>query len=77
MDEMKSFEAAMLEEAFDYNATNLQVLEFDEPLAQLENELRAAMATGDAKTARWTAREIHRYLIANGYADEDELPREG
>lgn len=68
------FVVEMQAELEDYNTENGR--DADEDLLGIDRDLRAAIAAGDAVTAWALAREGRRYLIANGYADDDELPAE-
>ena len=70
------FAQAIVDEAHEINAVNMQVLEFDEPLASLEKETAEAIASGDEAQANSLARRLRQAIIANGYADDDELPTE-
>jgi methionine synthase II (cobalamin-independent) len=65
------------DEAFEFNRVNMQVLELDEPMAGLEKALTKAIDAGDEARSLGLARGLRRYIIANGYADDDELPTEG
>lgn len=68
------FAAAMLVEAIDYNLENYSDLDSDDVLFSLEADLSAAIRDENTTRALGLATEVHRYLIANGYADADELP---
>ena len=72
--EPDAFVEEILEELVDYNTEN--GADRDEAMIGIERDLRAVVAAGDAVTALALAREGRRYLIANGYADEDEIRQE-
>jgi hypothetical protein len=66
----------MLVEVIDYNGINAEDDEPDAGLVFLEKDLREALRAEDVDLAKALAREVRRYLLANEYADEDELPTE-
>ena len=68
------FADEMLEELNDYAIEN--GADVDADLNPLAIDLDCAIQAGDDRKARWLAREGRRYLIANGYADEDEIAQE-
>lgn len=70
-----SFAEEMLEEAIDYNLDNVSAGDQDDDLIALENDLRTAMQN-DTVDVLPLAREVRRYLIANGYTDSDEIAEE-
>lgn len=70
------FARAIVDEAHAFNVINMQVLEFDEELAEAEKATTEAITAGDTERATRLARELRRLILALGYADEDELPTE-
>lgn len=68
------FADEMLEELNDYAIENGS--DVDSDLNSLATDLALAIQAGDDPKARALAREGRRYLIANGYADDDEIAQE-
>lgn len=70
------FAKAIVDEAHEFNVINMQVLEFDETLAEQEKRTAEAIASGDEAKATEEARRLRGLIIELGYADDDELPIE-
>lgn len=72
---MPNFAEAILAEATEFNNMNWADADKDTELNSLVNDLAEAIGDLDTDRAAALATETRRYLIANVYADADELPK--